>query len=242
MNKNRIRQRTVVGQVMDEIRMLIASGAYSPGDKIPTEKKLAEQFGIGRSSIREALKIFNYLGVLDSKAALGTYVQKRSNISTEALTWSLLLGNDELEELIDLRAAIELWCTIKLVNGCAARHRWAMNVISELDRIIDDMALALTTHDIDSPGLMVEKDYLFHKTIIKSSRNPLFISTYRTLRSFLRIEISKSQQDYENPTQILEEHREIRVAISGGNLLRAIQTHIAHIDNIKYRLRNTSSS
>ena len=75
MRSNAIRQQTVVTQVMGEMRNLIASGAYVPGDRIPTEKELAERFGVGRSSIREAIKIFNYLGILSSKAALGTFVR-----------------------------------------------------------------------------------------------------------------------------------------------------------------------
>ena len=96
-SSDKIRQQTVVAQVMGEIRELIASNAYAAGDKIPTEKELAERFGVGRSSIREAIKIFTYLGVLESRAALGTFVRDRSQISSEALSWSLLLGNDELE-------------------------------------------------------------------------------------------------------------------------------------------------
>ena len=51
-------------------------------------------FGVGRSSIREAIKIFNYLGIMESKAALGTFISERSNISREALTWALLLGKE----------------------------------------------------------------------------------------------------------------------------------------------------
>ena len=102
---------------MDEIRNLIASGAYAPGDRIPTEKELAERFGIGRSSIREAIKIFNYLGVLHSKAALGTFVQERSSISSEALTWAMLLGRDELRDIIDMRGAVELMSLIKLIDS-----------------------------------------------------------------------------------------------------------------------------
>ena len=80
----KIRQKTVVEQVMEQIKELIASGKYKPGDKLPTEHELAEKFGIGRSSIREAIKIFNYLGVLKSKAAKGTFLSDRGNISAEA--------------------------------------------------------------------------------------------------------------------------------------------------------------
>ncbi len=239
MAENQIRQQTVVGQVMNEIRELIASGAYSPGDRIPTEKELAERFGIGRSSIREAIKIFNYLGVLESKAALGTFVQERSNISTEAITWSLLLGKDELEEVIDLRASIELWCIIKLVKGCADQKDWAMEVIGKLNTIIDDMDSAIRLKSKNSEESLIDDDYLFHRAIIESSGNPLFVTIYETLREFLRAEISKSQKDYENPIQILEEHREIRDSLSGGNTIQAIQTHVAHIENIKNRLKKS---
>lgn len=234
MSAGPIKQHTVVTQVMDEIRALIASGEYGPGDKIPTEKELAEQFGIGRSSVREAIKIFNYLGVLESKTALGTYVQTRSNISTEALTWSLLLGSDELEEIIDLRASIELWCIIRLAKGCGKGEGWTESVVSELSAIIDQMSSALDEEARDS---LVESDYMFHLVIIRSSGNPLFISIYETLRAFLKEEILKSQLDYKDPSQILIEHCAIRDSLIGGNPIEAINTHIAHMENIKNRLK-----
>jgi GntR family transcriptional repressor for pyruvate dehydrogenase complex len=234
MAENQIRQQTVVGQVMNEIRELISSGAYGPGDKIPTEKELAERFGIGRSSIREAIKIFNYLGVLESKAALGTFVQERSNISTEAITWSLLLGKDELDEIIDLRASIELWCIRKLTLGYASGEEWAKAAVLELNSIVSDMDEALINRSRES---LVEDDFRFHRTIIGSSGTPLFISIYETLRAFLREEMTKSQQDYDDPMQILEEHKEIRDSISGGNPDEAIRTHVAHIENIKIRTK-----
>ncbi|MDR2740720.1 MAG: GntR family transcriptional regulator [Treponema sp.] len=66
-----IRQKTVVAQVMAQIKLLLTSGQYKPGDKIPTEQELSERFGIGRSSIREAIKIFQHLGVLESQVPKG---------------------------------------------------------------------------------------------------------------------------------------------------------------------------
>jgi DNA-binding transcriptional regulator YhcF (GntR family) len=70
----KIRKKTVVAQVMDKIRELIASRQFKTGDRIPTEGELARMLGIGRSSIRKAIKVFNYLGVLDSQTAKGTFV------------------------------------------------------------------------------------------------------------------------------------------------------------------------
>ena len=238
MVSDQIKQQTVVTQVMDEIRNLIASGAYIPGDKIPTEKELAERFSIGRSSIREAIKIFNYLGVLESKAALGTFVQKRSNISSEALTWSLLLGRDELEELIDLRGAIELWCLIKLVDSVREGSPAGREAIEALQVIVDDMERASSEDRRDE---LKDDDYRFHFAVIKSSRTPLFISIYETLRSFLQDAIGKSQDDYDDARQIFLEHEQILDRIKKGQKMELLATYIGHIENIKTRLESSRS-
>jgi DNA-binding FadR family transcriptional regulator len=81
----RIYQKTVVVQAMEKIRLLLTSGQYKPGDKIPTEHELIERFGIGRSSIREALKIFQHLGILKSQVSKGTFLCDKSRLSTEAI-------------------------------------------------------------------------------------------------------------------------------------------------------------
>jgi len=111
-----IKPKTVVEQVMEKIKELIASGQFGVSDQIPTEAELAQMFGIGRSSIREAIKVFNYLGILESRKAKGTFVCDRTNISTEAITWSLLLGKNDIYEIIEMRESIELWCLTVLTE------------------------------------------------------------------------------------------------------------------------------
>jgi len=66
-----ISQNTIVAQVMAHIKELIAGGKYRPGDRLPTEQELATLFGVGRSSIREAIKVFQHMGIVESKAAKG---------------------------------------------------------------------------------------------------------------------------------------------------------------------------
>ena len=238
MGSDQIRQQTVVAQVMDAIRELIASGAYSPGDRIPTEKELAEKFGVGRSSIREAVKIFNYLGVLHSRAALGTFVQERSNISAEALSWSLLLGNDELNELIDLRGGVELWALMELVDGIAGRDPSALATLSELSAIVDRMVDSVEHGRRED---LVEADFRFHYIIINSSKNHLFAALSKTLRAFLHAEIRTSQDDYESASQICDEHRQLVEAFQAGNPTVALSAYTEHIQNIKDRLRSQAT-
>ena len=233
MNIRKIRQKTIVDQVMSQIKELIASGKYNPGDKIPTELELAESFGVGRSSIREAIKIFNYMGVLESRAAKGTYVQERSNISTEALTWSLLLGQDDKEEMIDLRGAIESGCILQLTENLKNRQAGAMETVKKLESIVTSMKQALLS---ESREQMIEYDFQFHYTIIEDSGNTLFVSLYNTLRSFLYDEIDQSQTDYSDPSLIPEEHRALIEAFKTGDRMAAQTAYESHIRNIKTRL------
>ncbi len=230
----KIKQKTVVEQVMEHIKDLIASGQYKPGDKLPTENELAERFGIGRSSIREAIKIFNYLGVLESKAAKGTFLSDRANISQEALSWSILLGKDEQQELIETRGAIELWSIITLTHQQVSNPEKLTTTIKELQEQVNHMKLSL---DAGQRNNMVEADYTFHNIIVKSTGNALFYSIYKTLRSFMLEEIIQSQSDYTDPEMIVSEHQAIIDTIKNGQASQSIEVFSSHIENIKNRLQ-----
>ena len=241
MAEQKIKQTTIVEQVMSRIKELIASGEYKPGDKIPTELELSEIFGVGRSSIREAVKIFNYLGVLKSQTAKGTYVQERSKISKEALTWSLLLGNDDIEEMIDLRGAIEMWAMIKLYNEVKAGKPEAVDTINSLENIVKLMSEAADKQDKKK---LVEYDFMFHHKILAGCGNNLFLSLFETLRSFLYKEIENSQMKYKNLNKIPEEHGVILKALKQAehgvpDLVYSV--YHDHISNIKEKLKEENN-
>jgi len=234
-----IRRNTVVNQAMDQLKELIASGQYKPGDKLPTESELAAQLGVGRSSIRETIKVFNYLGVLVSKSAKGTFVGSRSSISREALTWAMLLGQDDIDMLIDLRGAIEIWCFLQLTIRQHEAPEKTKDVLADLDTILAAMGKALDAND--SSGV-VQADFDFHKRIISSVSNQLFTDFYDTLRAFLFKEIEESQGEYQDRSKILREHQELAAAIRSGNIEQAASVYMAHIENIKNLLNRSSAS
>lgn len=231
----KIRQKTIVDQVMDHLKGLIADGVYAPGDKIPTEQELANEFGVGRSSIREAIKIFNYLGVMESVSARGTFICERSKISTEALTWALLLGNDELDEVVELRGAIELWSFIRLTMQNTVEPEKALPHIEKLKEHLKTMEDSI--EGTGSNENLIEADYNFHWQIIKGGNNPLFSELYQVLRSFMINEIKKTQDKYQSQSNILKEHRTLLEAIESGDILNAERTYIDHISNIKNLLK-----
>lgn len=233
MPLKKVKQKTVVDQVMDQIKELIASGEYKPGDKIPTEMELAKDFGLGRSSIREAIKIFNYLGVLESRAAIGTIVRERSQISTEALTWSLLLGEDEFEEMIDLRGAIELRCMCKLSREIEKDTDEAKELISSLEDIVEKMKSASSRKDYVK---ISDLDLNFHLLIIDSTGNELFKSLYETLKSFLIEEVETTNRNYQDPEEIWKEHRMLLDALKTGDRVVILNEYDNHLKNILLHL------
>lgn len=225
-----IQKTTVVNQVMERLKELISSGAYGPGDKLPTENELAAQLGVGRSSIRETIKVFNYLGVLESKSAKGTFVCSRSSISREALTWAFLLGKDDIEMIIDLRAAIELWSYLQLTIRCREAPDSTVSILSDLQGLLDTMSRALANKD---SGAVIQADYDFHRHIIVGVSNTLFVDFYDLLRSFLLKEIEKSQNQYIDRFKILDEHKELLKAMVSGDIQAAESAFLSHINNIK---------
>jgi len=233
MPLKKVKQKTVVDQVMDQIKELIASGEYKPGDKIPTEMELAKDFGLGRSSIREAIKIFNYLGVLESRAAIGTIVRERSQISTEALTWSLLLGEDEFEEMVDLRGAIELRCMCKIASAIKAGEENGLELVDKLEEIVDKMKVSAGKKDYTK---ISDLDLNFHLLIIGSADNELFNSLYETLKAFLKEEVVTTNLNYQDPVEIWQEHRKLLDALKTGNTVIILDEYENHLRNILLHL------
>lgn len=229
MEKKVLKQKTVVGQVMEEIKELIATGKVKPNDRFPPENELAEMFGVSRPTIREAIKIFNYLGVLASHTGKGTYVSDRASISSEALTWSILLGDVELAELIEIREILEERSILKLTRKVREAPESTKDTMEKLDVQIQKMKIAL---DMNSKEDLTEADYEFHALIIAGSGNSLFSAIFNTLKAFMHEEIKRTHRSSQTNEHILTEHLIIFEAIKSADheeALRAFRNHISSI-------------
>jgi DNA-binding FadR family transcriptional regulator len=225
----RIYQKTVVVQAMEKIRLLLTSGKYKPGDKIPTEYELIERFGIGRSSIREALKIFQHLGILKSQASKGTILCDKSRLSTEAITWSIFLGSQDLKEIIRLRQVLEEAVFLDALNSCLQDKEKLQTLIKKLEAEVGNMTTAVRESSIEKLTLA---DYSFHAIFFREGENRLFQDIYRTLYAFMVEEIKKSYEAIENLDEVALDHQEMIDAVKTGNLETAILRHHAHFPRI----------
>ena len=105
----KVTTQSVVQRVIDSLTDAMINRHLRPGDKIPTESELAESLGVGRNSIREAIKILVYLGVLEIRRAEGTFVcEGFSESMIDPMIYGIILDKEEsYENLMELRELIE---------------------------------------------------------------------------------------------------------------------------------------
>jgi DNA-binding FadR family transcriptional regulator len=221
---------------MEGLKRLIASGEYRPGDRIPSEAQLASMFGVGRSSIREAIKVFQYLGVLESSPGSGTVLAGQENITTEALTWSVLLADQTMYEVLELRELIELRGISELKTKLAAGESSAAETISRLSQLVADMWIH--TRSANSRAL-ANCDYEFHLAIVRATGNSLFEAIFNALHSFTVYEIGRSYYAIEDLEEVARDHEEMLLSIRGWSRTEAVNRHAAHFRRIKALLEQS---
>lgn len=233
MENRFIRRNTIAEQVMEKIRNMISSGEFKVGDTLPNESAMAERFGIGRSSLREAVKILDYIGVLNSSAGRATIVCNWENISSEALTWTSLLSEKDFHELMDFRYVIEQRCISRLTENFQASKKEAKDTVEEMENQIFRIRKAAEDKDGE---VLVETDFQFHASIIGSSQNSMFSMVYTILRSFMIDVTEKLLCQYQEPLGIFLEHKKILDCIRTGNPQKAANAIYLHNEDTKKRI------
>src|SRR5882672_1580157 len=96
----RVFRASLSDHIIEQITGLIARGVLKPGDRIPSEKQLCQRFGVGRTSVREALRSLAVMGVLESHMGDGTFVtEDGSRFMERSFQWGLLLNPKIVENL-----------------------------------------------------------------------------------------------------------------------------------------------
>ena len=191
-------------------------------------------FGIARSSMREVIKTLHYLGVLESQTGRGTFVCERAKISTEALTWAILLGKNDIFEMVQLREVLEQTGIHAIMERSRSDPSRLAGVIEDLEREIENMKVAVEAHDVEA---LIKADYDFHGALIKGSDNSLFTAIYQTLRAFMHEEIKKTYQGT-NIGKSVTEHTEFVNTLKSGDEASVRETHRNHIRSITDKLKS----
>ena len=215
-------------QVAEQIRKLISDGKLKTGDLLPPERELAARLGVGRSSIRDAVRTLEVMGILEPRQGHGTMVRE---LSTDALVVplaSVLTRKREMvQELLDVRRMIE--------PGLAARA--ARNATREETA---HMAEILARHEakLRRGEQAVDEDDEFHYAIALAARNSVVLRVLDVLMDLLRESRSRSLQVPGRPRRSFDGHRRILRAIERRDAdaaEAAVKKHLKEIEEIVTR-------
>jgi DNA-binding FadR family transcriptional regulator len=196
---------TAADRAASGIRALIVTGEYEPGNRLPSERELAQQLGLSRPALREGIRRLRSGGVLESRRGSGTYV---SQIDPHAV--------------YDIRTRLE-----PLAAEWAATRRTEREA-EEMRRVVD-----LMSDKIDDPDTFNLSDAKFHDLVAQASRSPVLIGTLDRLGELALLTRTAIVSDKRLRAASLIDVERVCVAIERKHPKRAANAMERHIINVR---------
>lgn len=222
-----------ISQLVNRLTMYFADeileGRLKRGDQIESDRELAKKLNVGRSAVREALKVLDVLGMIDIRLGQGTYITSReTNFFSVPLSWSLFLDGAQVKSILQVRGALELRA-VQLAAQCEDKNK--------LDKLTDIYYRMQKTfqESKDAENLQnalqetLNADIEFHTCIAECSGNPIILSMLTTIRNFLKRVSGTGMVDAEQLQAVVEEHQKLYGAIISGNVDAATETMMKHL-------------
>jgi GntR family transcriptional repressor for pyruvate dehydrogenase complex len=219
-----IERRKVYEQVSERLKTHINTALQS-GDALPSERELAERFGVGRSSIREALRMLESRGLIESRGS-GTFVVAAwRNPFQEPL--SLVVTGEDVNrmQLFEVRRMLEA------ESAALAAKRRTLGDLEQMDEATDEMEAAIRSADE-----FIAADISYHLVIAEATGNPLLLRLMEAIRERLTVSFGTVFRFPGGPARSVEQHRLITQAIAEQNAERARKLMTQHILRVEQEL------
>ncbi|MFI0976361.1 FadR/GntR family transcriptional regulator [Streptomyces sp. NPDC021093] len=167
------RAASLSAQLVDSLRSHIEAGGWPVGTRIPSEQALIEELGVGRSTLREALGALVHLGLLEARVGDGTYVRSSSELQSVLVRRA---NSTQRENVLELRTVLE-----EYASGAAALRR-DDEQLHQLRELLADADAAAAGEDT---SLLGSVDALFHRAVVRASKNDLLVEVYDYLGTAL---------------------------------------------------------
>ena len=213
--------------VIDQVLSSIQDGTLEAGARLPSEAKLAELTGVGRTSVREALAALRLMGVVETRVGNGTYVRPAEDrlAVTDSIT-EAIASSEEATQLLEARAAFEYGVMPLAVA------RWSKDKAARIIALLEEMAGCASDECYED---YIRLHRLFHLTLAQATDNPIVVETERSFLDVMDHEGWKNmeRQFYlpnrgEYLKESVDEHRAIIQAISDGKGQEASELMHAH--------------
>jgi len=218
-----VRSITLPETISEQIAAQIIDGHLKPGDRLPTEPELMDQFDVGRSTIREALKSLTIAGIIEMRRGAGTFVNKEyAGFLNDRLMWAAMLGERELRYVIEVR------CALEAQTAALAAERATDEQKEELARQFVIMV------DSRDPDHSAEADTAFHIGIAEASQNPLLLNLVLSIRNlignYIRWGYAERGYGQTDSDENITHHGPILDAIRAGEPEEARRAMLDHLD------------
>jgi GntR family transcriptional regulator, transcriptional repressor for pyruvate dehydrogenase complex len=212
---------SLVKTTADKIIDMIKTQNLQPGGKLPTEYELAEMFGVGRSTLREAVKALASNNILLIRQGSGTFVSDKQGIANDPLGLSLLDNNTAL--------ALDM-LTVRLIFEPAMASMAAINAAPQDYRRINE-ACAIVEDLVKQNKNYSAEDSAFHEAIATASGNKIISKIVQVIHASIQKNIFVTEDALRDKTLIY--HRQIAEAIKNGDADGARYTMITHLNELR---------
>lgn len=202
MNLAKVPRGSLVETVIDSLRRAVEAGTWPVDHRIPTESVLADSLGVGRNTVREAVRVLVHAGMLETRQGAGTYVRAR-------------FDPGEILRRIDragLRERIEVRLTLEIEAARLAAQRRETNDLAAMREALDARAAAG-----DDLGARIDHDERFHRAVVEAAHNGSLADLYRYFASAIRDTIERTEHDLDLPEPSQADHENLLDAVARGD-------------------------
>ncbi len=229
MGFDQVRQRRLSDDIVEQLERMILEGTLCSGGRLPAERALAEQFGVSRPSLREAIQKLTAKGLLVSRQGGGNYVVDSIGSTFSDPLLHLLESSPEAQrDLLEFRHTLEASCAyyaaIRATDVDRLRLREAFDALQDCYRRAEEVSRA-------EEGAA---DANFHLAIAEASHNAVLLHTIRGLFDLLRRSVVTNiggmyKQRAETRDMLIDQHRELYLAIIEGRADDAREVSSRHL-------------
>lgn len=221
-----VKNMKVYEQVVDQIKEMVRVGQIKKGDKLPTERVMAEELQVSRTSIREAMRALEVVGLIESRQGAGNYIREEfDDVLLEPLSIVFMLQNGTNKDIFELREVLEL-STIFLS---------VMRISDEELKKLGELVERFKTSRDEEENVKIDSE--FHSIIVKGANNVLITNLLEGVSELVDKFISEGRRailsDEGNRGKLLDFHEKIYLAIKNRDAYSAYKHMKEHFQLIK---------
>ena len=217
-----IKKTRIAEEVADRIRILVLDGTFPPGQPLPPERFLTERFGVSRGSIRDALRMLEMIGLLETRHGRGTFPRELTVDRLVAPLASVMTYRQDLrDELMDVRRMFEP------AVARAAATRATEEDFTDLQHILDSQR-----EKLKSGRSAIVEDTAFHAALARATHNRVIVSIMATLNDLLVESRAQALRQKGRPQRSVEGHQAVVAALRDRDAEAASRAMYEHIERI----------